>query len=97
MWQPLQPNLARPDEGIPASDLGPGAPETTDGLPTGGEEVGGPYRPRPPADGSEEDASAGDAGTGAAPGEDVAAEHADPPDDPPGELPWTGEPHGLDG
>ena len=38
MWQPLQPNLGRPDDGIPAADPGPGAPETADGFGIGGED-----------------------------------------------------------
>jgi hypothetical protein len=50
MWTPMEPNLGKPDEGIPAADPGAGAPEPAEGFGIGGEE---PDRPeeQPPADG----------------------------------------------
>lgn len=53
MSMPLEPNLGKPDEGIPAADAGAGAPPPAEGFGVGGEE---PDRP-------EEDAAvdAGDA------------------------------------
>jgi hypothetical protein len=53
MWTPMEPNLGREDDGIPAADPGPGAPPPADGFGIGGEE---PDRP-------EED-PAGSAGAG---------------------------------
>ena len=47
MWTPMEPNLGREDDGIPAADPGAGAPEPAEGFGVGGEE---PDRP-------EEDAS----------------------------------------
>ncbi len=38
MSQPLEPNLGRPDEGIPAADAGQGAPEPAEGFGIGGED-----------------------------------------------------------
>jgi hypothetical protein len=42
MWTPMEPNLGRGDDGIPAADPGAGAPPTADGFGVGGEE---PDRP----------------------------------------------------
>ena len=42
MWTPMEPNLGREDDGIPAADAGPGAPPPADGFGIGGEE---PDRP----------------------------------------------------
>jgi len=50
MWTPMEPNLGKPDEGIPAADPGAGAPPPADGFGVGGEE---PDRPEEePADGA---------------------------------------------
>ncbi len=38
MSQPLEPNLGRADDGIPAADAGRGAPETAPGFGIGGED-----------------------------------------------------------
>lgn len=42
MWTPMEPNLGRGDDGIPAADPGPEAPPPADGFGIGGEE---PARP----------------------------------------------------
>ena len=42
MSMPMEPNLGKPDEGIPAADPGAGAPPPADGFGVGGEE---PDRP----------------------------------------------------
>ena len=42
MWTPMEPDLGRGDDGIPAADPGAGAPPTADGFGIGGEE---PDRP----------------------------------------------------
>ncbi len=42
MWTPMEPDLGRGDDGIPAADPGAGAPPTADGFGVGGEE---PDRP----------------------------------------------------
>jgi hypothetical protein len=42
MWTPMEPNLGRGDDGIPAADPGAGAPEPAEGFGVGGEE---PDRP----------------------------------------------------
>lgn len=48
MWTPMEPNLGKPDEGIPAADPGAGAPPPAEGFGVGGEE---PDRPEEePAD-----------------------------------------------
>jgi hypothetical protein len=48
MSMPLEPNLGKPDEGIPAADPGAGAPPPAEGFGVGGEE---PDRPEePPSD-----------------------------------------------
>jgi hypothetical protein len=41
-WAPMEPNLGRGDDGIPAADPGAGAPEPAEGFGVGGEE---PDRP----------------------------------------------------
>ncbi|WP_456581579.1 hypothetical protein [Blastococcus sp. SYSU DS0510] len=38
MTSPFEPNLGRPDDGIPAADPGAGAPEPAEGFGVGGEE-----------------------------------------------------------
>ena len=38
MSQPLEPNLPKPSEGIPAADPGPGAPDTAEGFGIEGEQ-----------------------------------------------------------
>ncbi|MGY1827094.1 MULTISPECIES: hypothetical protein [unclassified Blastococcus] len=38
MTSPLEPNLGRPDDGIPAADPGAGAPQPAEGFGVGGEE-----------------------------------------------------------
>ena len=38
MWTPMEPNLGREDDGIPAADPGAGAPPTADGFGVGGED-----------------------------------------------------------
>ena len=78
MWTPMEPNLGRGDDGIPAADPGAGAPPTADGFGVGGEE---PDRP--------EEAGAGEAGT-----EDDGARATaggGPDDDPPVRTPDPGE------
>ncbi|MDT0278054.1 hypothetical protein [Blastococcus goldschmidtiae] len=55
MWTPMEPNLGKPDEGIPAADPGAGAPPPAEGFGVGGEE---PDRP--------EDTSSDEAGEGVA-------------------------------
>lgn len=48
MWTPMEPNLGKADEGIPAADPGAGAPPPAEGFGVGGEE---PDRPEEePAD-----------------------------------------------
>lgn len=42
MWTPVEPDLGRGDDGIPAADPGAGAPPPADGFGVGGEE---PDRP----------------------------------------------------
>ena len=42
MWTPMEPNLGREDDGIPAADPGAGAPPPAEGFGVGGEE---PDRP----------------------------------------------------
>ncbi len=42
MWTPMEPDLGRGDDGIPAADPGAGAPPPADGFGIGGEE---PDRP----------------------------------------------------
>src|SRR3712207_9517194 len=44
-WTPMEPDLGRGDDGIPAADPGAGAPPPADGFGVGGEE------PDPPAEG----------------------------------------------
>ncbi|MFW3169602.1 hypothetical protein [Geodermatophilus sp. CPCC 206100] len=38
MWTPMEPNLGRADDGIPAADPGAGAPPPAEGFGIGGEE-----------------------------------------------------------
>jgi hypothetical protein len=57
MSQPLEPELGRPDEGIPAADPGAGAPQPAEGSGVAGEE---PDRPPTYAAGSHADPPAGD-------------------------------------
>lgn len=52
MWTPMEPNLGRGDDGIPAADPGAGAPPTADGFGVGGEE------PDRPEDAGTQDADA---------------------------------------
>ena len=88
MWAPMEPNLGRGDDGIPAADPGPGAPPTADGFGIGGEEPDRPEEPDTEEDGTAE-IGTGDAGT-----EDVGAQgtHRDgPADDPPFRTPDAGE------
>ena len=72
MWTPMEPNLGREDDGIPAADPGADAPAPADGFGIGGEE---PDRPR--------EAGAQGAGTQQAgaqeAGEQRSAEDGDPP------------------
>ena len=63
MWAPMEPNLGRGDDGIPAADPGAGAPEPAEGFGIGGEE---PDRPE-------------DVEPGAGQPEDSAQPTADPP------------------
>ena len=55
MWTPMEPNLGREDDGIPAADPGAGAPAPADGFGTGGEEPD-----RPEDAGAQQAAEAGD-------------------------------------
>ncbi len=52
MWTPMEPNLGREDDGIPAADPGAGAPAPADGFGIGGEEPD-----RPEEAGAEESAA----------------------------------------
>jgi hypothetical protein len=73
MWTPLEPNLGRGDDGIPAADPGAGAPAPADGFGIGGEE---PDRP----EGSDRPGGVGAPGTGATEtGMQQSAEDGDPP------------------
>ena len=57
MWTPMEPNLGRGDDGIPAADAGTGAPPPADGFGIGGEEPDRPEEVAPQAaDGDGEDA-----------------------------------------
>jgi hypothetical protein len=78
MWTPMEPNLGRGDDGIPAADPGAGAPPTADGFGVGGEE---PDRP--------EDADTQDAGTQDADAHGTTGDGPD--DDPPFRTPDPGE------
>jgi hypothetical protein len=57
MWPPMEPNLGREDDGIPAADPGAGAPPPADGFGIGGEE---PDRPEeaPPQEAAPREADA---------------------------------------
>jgi hypothetical protein len=55
MAQPFQPNLNPDREGVPAADLGAGAPEPAPGFGIDGEEGGG--LPTEPAEGTDDSAS----------------------------------------
>jgi hypothetical protein len=66
MWTPMEPNLGREDDGIPAADPGAGAPPPADGFGIGGEEPDPPEEPG----GAEEDGP---------PSADAGGQHADPP------------------
>ena len=65
MWSPLEPNLGHREDGIPAADPGPGAPETAPGTGIGGEEPD-PVDPtlEVPAPGSDGGADEPDGGDG---------------------------------
>jgi hypothetical protein len=78
MWTPMEPNLGRRDDSIPAADPGAGAPPTADGFGVGGEE---PDRP--------EDADTQDAGTQDADAHGTTGDRPD--DDPPFRTPDPGE------
>ncbi|MGY1638837.1 hypothetical protein ACI78V_19485 [Geodermatophilus sp. SYSU D00742] len=71
MWAPMEPNLGRGDDGIPAADPGAGAPEPAEGFGIGGEEPDRPEETAAPAGGA---APAGSA----APADDDGP-RADPP------------------
>jgi hypothetical protein len=58
MWTPMEPNLGREDDGIPAADPGAGAPPPADGFGVGGEEPDQPEEP--PAQPAEEARPDGD-------------------------------------
>ena len=47
MATPMEPNLGRADDGIPAADPGAGAPEPAAGFGVGGEEPDRPEEDRP--------------------------------------------------
>jgi hypothetical protein len=49
MWTPMEPNLGRGDDGIPAADPGAGAPEPAEGFGIGGEEPDRPEEGVPPS------------------------------------------------
>ena len=66
MWTPMEPNLGREDDGIPAADPGAGAPPPADGFGIGGEE---PDRPEEVDRGAQDSQPSADAG----------GQHADPP------------------
>jgi hypothetical protein len=49
MWTPMEPNLGREDDGIPAADPGAGAPPPAEGFGVGGEEPDRPEEEPPRA------------------------------------------------
>ncbi|TFV48139.1 hypothetical protein [Blastococcus sp. TF02A-35] len=53
MSSPLEPNLGRPDDGIPAADPGAGAPPPAEGFGLGGEEPDRPEESAEPAPAAE--------------------------------------------
>ena len=81
MWTPMEPNLGREDDGIPAADPGAGALPTADGFGVGGED---PDRLEE-AD-QEADPQGADPQGAAAQGADTAGEQ-----DPPFRTPNPGE------
>ena len=66
MWTPMEPNLGRGDDGIPAADPGVGAPPPSDGFGIGGEE------PDRPEEAGTQDVDAGDVDAQQAAGDDPA-------------------------
>jgi hypothetical protein len=54
MWTPMEPDLGRGDDGIPAADPGPGAPPPADGFGIGGEEADRPGETDPAEDSPED-------------------------------------------
>jgi hypothetical protein len=50
MWTPMEPNLGREDDGIPAADPGAGAPPPAEGFGVGGEEPDRPEEEPPQAE-----------------------------------------------
>jgi hypothetical protein len=77
MWTPMEPDLGRGDDGIPAADPGAGAPPTADGFGIGGEE------PDRPEEAGTEDVASQDA--------DAHGTEDGPDDDPPFRPPDPGE------
>jgi hypothetical protein len=47
MWTPMEPDLGREDDGIPAADPGAGAPGPAEGFGIGGEEPDRPEEAEP--------------------------------------------------
>ena len=80
MWTPMEPDLGREDDGIPAADPGTGAPAPADGFGIGGEE---PDRP--------EDADAQGTGAQQAGALEDGAQPAAGAGDPPFRTPDPGE------
>jgi hypothetical protein len=77
MWTPMEPDLGRGDDGIPAADPGAGAPPPADGFGIGGEE------PDRPNGAGTEDVGPQDA--------DAHGTEDGPDDDPPFRTPDPGE------
>ncbi len=77
MWTPMEPDLGRGDDGIPAADPGAGAPPPADGFGIGGEE------PDRPEEAGTEDVGSQDA--------DAHGTEDGPDDDPPFRTPDPGE------
>ncbi len=55
MWTPMEPNLGRQDDGIPAADPGAGAPPPADGFGIGGEDPDRPEEAVPETAGADGD------------------------------------------
>ncbi len=72
MWTPMEPNLGREDDGIPAADPGAGAPAPADGFGIGGEEPDRPEDAGAQQDGGQQVGAQED-------GAQQAAEAGDPP------------------
>ncbi len=87
MWTPMEPDLGREDDGIPAADPGAGAPPTAEGFGVGGEDPDRLEEADPQeADPQGADPQGADPQEAAAQGADTAGEQ-----DPPFRTPNPGE------